>query len=405
MLKLKLIFYHSFLKHCFLSVCLVFISACPAQKKEEPKQTIVVAPQNTRTPEQQAVFDRDKHLARAFLQADQIHREVLWVLMKDRPPLTKTIFGKLGRALQSDLGEKLKFKSSFKCDQYAVQKQAQGLGPYPVKMKFFEICGGLSGSPYAELEVLQKDRMNFFFESEKMGDVLGLGSSILNKRMTCSLELNANQTVQVIKCENLYHDRQDGEVFHLKKYLYQKDKDDLIEVSGEVLKNLVAQRKLQIKVPLTGKIHFSEKELQPTEEDLAREQAERQKAIEEAKNQSRDAKHKVNSADQPTAPNSVQDFVRDASPNKQTIRPDQPQQSPQNQQPRVTLGHQGKPILDETPEETTDENGEGGGEGDVPGMNPHEQPLQPGQVLPDQMQQQPLQNEQSEPIPAGKPER
>ena len=389
------------------------LSACPAQKREEVKPVLATQKQDVRTPEQQALFDREKMLIRAFLQADQVHREVLWILMKDRPPLTKTIFGKIARSIQSDSGEKLKFKSFFKCDQYAVQKQTQGLGAYPVKMKFFETCGGLSGMPYAELEVLQKDRMSFFFESEKMGDVIGLGSSIINKRMNCSMELDSNQTVTQIKCENLYHDRQNGEVFHLKSYLYRKDKDDLIEVSGEVLKNLVAQRKVQIKVPLAGKIKFSEKELQPTEEDLAREQAERQKAIEDAKNNSRDAKHKAASADQPAiqnSSNSVRDFVRDASPNKQTIRPEQPQNGS-----ALTPDHQGKPILEDTPENTHVQ-GEAEGE-NVPeeALSEEEQQQRMDQQYYFQQQQQ-LQQQidpskqgedapSTQPIPSGQPGR
>ncbi|MFN7905899.1 MAG: hypothetical protein ACK5P5_12020 [Pseudobdellovibrionaceae bacterium] len=350
MSKLKLNFFQFLAKFGFFILYLMILSACPSRQTSEPVAVPVQKVEVKKTPEQQALFDRQKLMVRSLLQADQIHRELIWILMKDRPPLTKTVFGKTARALQQDGGEKLKYKAFFKCDQYSIQKQAQSLGPYPVKINFFETCNGMSGLPFAEMEMKTDRQILLFFESEKLADIIGIGPSILNKRMPCVIDLNELHIVKEIKCENLYHDRQNGEVFHLKNYRYQKDKDNLIEVSGDVLKNLVPQRKLQVKVPLTGKITFSEKEMHPTEEDLAREEEIRKKSIEEAKNKSINITKPV-SADQPQSPRaqSVSDFVRGASrngtnPDQRTVRPD----SPNRFMPNVENGVP-KSILEETP--------------------------------------------------------
>lgn len=306
------------------AVCssVVILTACPAQKPSLSEQK---PPLVTLAPPLSPVVEKQKLLLKSFLQADQVHRELLWILMKDRPPLTKTLFGKVARALEQDLGMKLKLKGFFKCDQYAVQKQVFGIDGTTMKFKLFEVCGGMGGSPFAELDWAKAEsnksgQISFFFESEKLMEVIGLGASILNKRMPCQMEWDEHHILKKLKCENMYHDRTGGEVFHIKKLLYQKDKNDLLEASGEVLKNLISQRKFSVSVPLSGKIKFSEVELQPTEEDLAREKEERQKAIEEAKNKAKDVK-KVGTPEMPQHSPNLRDFVNSAAPRNETVRP------------------------------------------------------------------------------------
>ncbi len=227
---------------------------------------------------------RVKNLILLLTQADQIHREVLWVLLKDRPPEGKSFFGKTQRALIQSRGQKLTGKSAFRCDQYDVTFQSGKMTGLPLSFTFFEICSKSQGpKKFATLQMSSEGKFIAKYESEGLEEIVGIGSSILNKTMTCEVRLQGESVISQLSCDLILHDKNSEEIYELKKYVYVAGENSLISIEGNLLKNLVAQRKISVNVPLVGKIKMSEVELipEPVDPRQAREEIEEQKQKEQ----------------------------------------------------------------------------------------------------------------------------
>lgn len=208
--------------------------------------------------------DPQQKLMRALDEADQIHREVIAVLLKDRPPLQKSFFGKALRGLQQNAKQSLKGKSAFRCDTYNVTLKKPGLGEYPFELQIFHKCPGQeSMEAFSEVYVESARKFRGRFDSRPLSEVVGIASGILNRRFNCDFELKDSGLLQSLRCDLVLHDKNPEEVYEFKKYVYSADKESLISLEGKLLKNLVPQRDVKMTVPLLGKIKVQERELLP----------------------------------------------------------------------------------------------------------------------------------------------
>ncbi|AFY01470.1 hypothetical protein [Bdellovibrio bacteriovorus] len=242
------------------------LSSCFWKKEETPvvKEQAAKVP----TPKAEDTSHRDKSLdllVRYLAEADGIHREAWWVLTAARPPVSKSPFGKVQRALLASQNIKLTNKSMFRCDRYVVKRDILGLLGYPQKGEVFEKCSDKADAKrLASFDVPKEGELNLVFYPENLQEVLGLGAGILNRQIHCSLK--GKEKLESMNCKDWAQDRTKEQMIRLDVYDYQKSGKNLIKLRGKVYENLTDIRKIEADVPMEGKITVTETELYAPEE-------------------------------------------------------------------------------------------------------------------------------------------
>lgn len=249
---------------------LLFTLVSCFSKEEKPVSPVVEPlkpPQKVIVSEDAA--NKDKSLdvfVRYFEQADAIHREAWWVLTSERRPVGKSPFGKVQRALLASQNIKLTNKSMFSCDRYLVKRDVLGLKGYPQKAEVFEKCSEkIEAKKIAEYFAPNDKEVQVKFFPENMEELLGLGATVLNKHIQCTLNGNDQGQLQKLKCKDWAQDRTKEQMIRLDVYDYEKTGRNIIKLKGKVYENLTDTRKIEAEVPMEGKIYVTETELYPPE--------------------------------------------------------------------------------------------------------------------------------------------
>ncbi len=246
------------------------MSACTrkeAAKTQDPESSVVLQNPHIKL-EQKKVAEKDRILssfARLLMQADAIHREAWWVVAADRKVQGKSIFGKLQRAIISELGEKIANKNVFSCDRYFVKREILSMQGFPQKGEAFEKCVSGGSASFAEYEIKNENLALIIFYPQHLNDVVGLATSILNRKIRCTLNGSGDDKLEKLHCENLAQDRNASQSIQFSVYNYERAGQNLIEIKGQVYEDLLPIRKIEAKVPLEGKISVVETQVEAPE--------------------------------------------------------------------------------------------------------------------------------------------
>lgn len=213
--------------------------------------------------------NKDKTLnviARYFEKADAIHREAWWVLAAERRPVGKSPFGKVQRALLSSQNMKLSNKSIFRCDRYLVKRDVMSLHGYPQRAEIFEKCSEkIEAKKIAQFDASRANEIQVVFFPENLEEILGLGATVINKSIQCTLRGNDREQLVSLKCQDWAQERSKEHMIRLDVYDYEMEGRNLIKLRGKVYENLSESRKIEADVPVEGKIFVTETELYPPE--------------------------------------------------------------------------------------------------------------------------------------------
>lgn len=204
-------------------------------------------------------------LSRMLAQADAVHREAWWVVAAERKVQGKSVFGKAQRALLLEMGEKLADKTLFSCDRYFVKREILSPGGIPQKGEIFEQCRANNTMAFADYEIKSENEAQITFYPQHLSDVVGLATSILNRKIRCKLVATGESRLEALQCENMAQDRSISQSIQFSVYRYERVGQNLITLKGEVFENLSPIRKIAAKVPLAGKISVVETQVEAPE--------------------------------------------------------------------------------------------------------------------------------------------
>lgn len=201
-----------------------------------------------------------------FEQADAIHREAWWVLTAERRSPGKSPFGKVQRAILSSQNVKLSNKSAFRCDRYIFKRDVLGASGFPQKAEVYEKCSDkIAAKKIAEFYSPSSLEIQATFFPENLEEILGLGATVLNRSIKCTLKGNSNEQLEHLNCIDWAQDRTKDQMIRLDDYEYTRSGKNLIKLRGKVYENLTDTRKIEADVPMEGKILVKETELYPPE--------------------------------------------------------------------------------------------------------------------------------------------
>jgi hypothetical protein len=224
---------------------------------------VVVKESKTSAPKDKVI----QGVMRVFEQADAIHREAWWVVGGERRASGKSPFGKVQRALMADQNIKLSNKSFFRCDRYLVKRDIHSPTGIPQNVEIFEKCSEKTAAKkIADFSLAKAGELKVTFVAENMEEVLGMGATVLLRLIECQLNYNEQDQLTLFRCKSWAQDRGQNQVVRLDTYEYQKNKSSLLKLQGKVYENLTELRKIDVSIPLEGKIKVTETELYAPEE-------------------------------------------------------------------------------------------------------------------------------------------
>lgn len=232
----------------------------------------IAKPKIAKTPKEVPAVFKDKNLkliAGYFEKADSIHREAWWVLANERRSVGKSPFGKIHRALLAAQNIKLSNKSIFGCDRYLVKRDVLKLSGFPQKAEIFEKCSDkIEAKKIAQFFAPNANEIQAVFYPENLEELLGLGATVLNKAIQCTLKGNDKEQLVSLRCQNWSQERSKEHLILLDVYDYEMEGRNLIKLRGKVYENLSESRKIEADVPMQGKIFVTETELYPPEQPI-----------------------------------------------------------------------------------------------------------------------------------------
>jgi hypothetical protein len=254
---------------------LILCASCTFRKDAEPKPAtapVVVATVALKAKPEPAIKSQSERelekILHWFEQMDAIYREALWVIRKERAPQAKSMFGKMQRALLTDMKQKLSNKSLFKCDVYSMKRDVMGLAGIPQKAEVFHKCNSKeSFIPIGDWSYTKANEFTVNFQGSNLSEVLGFATSILSPRIQCKLKSTDSGLIESFHCENLMidFDPAKNQVLKFTKFEFTKSARSILQIKAEVLENLDPVRKIEVEVPMEGKITVVETVLQAPE--------------------------------------------------------------------------------------------------------------------------------------------
>lgn len=203
-----------------------------------------------------------KIIREAVYFSASLEREALKLLVKDNSFQKNTLFSVLSYILETQAGVKKstplgldcgKFELQFLKDQIYVQKACQ--------RPFREVVRISTLSPDKDFE--------FLFKSSEWGRVLGLSAALTGSDIKCRVGI-VDQKLSLLNCDNWFfqvsEDQMSSTVIKTTEFLFQRKAEKQFVIKGGYFKELIQNRKIDIVVPLEGKIKIIEKELKVIDE-------------------------------------------------------------------------------------------------------------------------------------------
>ncbi len=203
----------------------------------------------------------NKKWTHVFQEADEVQKEIVWLLTGNRPLFNKTLYGKVLRAKNQYQKIKLKDKSRHQCDVY-------DLKVFEKYFQVFEYCQRYrSPDLLAQVSILGPLQIKTVFYGQNYADSIGLSASLVAPRIDCDLTITPLFFLKSMECSSFKVSRKD-EVIELSRFVYDKDAKPTISLEGQVLKNMLPYSKLSVLVPATGKITIKETKMRPDSDEV-----------------------------------------------------------------------------------------------------------------------------------------
>ncbi|MBX2986326.1 MAG: hypothetical protein KF802_00380 [Bdellovibrionaceae bacterium] len=197
-------------------------------------------------------------MVKLSVQADQILREAWWVLAGEKLPAPRSVFGKVQRAALLRLDGRLATKNVFRCDRYEMKITEKPSWSATLA----ETCVKNSPREFAVWTLESPTSARVEFSPQHLEEVLGLGTSVYGRRLTCRLRWSGEAVLDHLSCPQWEQDRR-HQLLRLEVFEYKREGQALLRLRGRILENLQPVKKIEADVPLEGKIVVTETELAP----------------------------------------------------------------------------------------------------------------------------------------------
>lgn len=200
-----------------------------------------------------------KELKEALYFAASLERESLRLISKNSSLESTTLFSVLSYAFEIASGTKKSPPRNIDCGRFQIEKTAEK------KLRILKSCQ----KPFQEVAMIQSrmedSEFEVTFKIKEWAQVVGLSVTLTNPDVVCLLRLKEKKLNSMV-CDSWAYflsasDASATEV-HLKTMSFFRDREQQLKLSGGFFHDLIERRKIDITVPLEGKIKLIEKEIE-----------------------------------------------------------------------------------------------------------------------------------------------
>lgn len=239
---------------------MIFIVSCTSKKADlikiegEKDNSIAVIP-NKAVIEKTPQFN--KELREAIYFSNSLEREALKLILKDSSLQKLTLFSVLSYVVETNSGAKKTTPFGLDCGKFDVSRDGKII-------KIFKSCV----RPYIEMvniKILDEGgAYELEFLIKEWANVVGLSVTLTGENVRCRLGIKEKKLYS-LSCDNWSYqvesDQISSTVVKAKEFLFQRDAQKQFIIKGGFFKELVENKKINIIVPLEGKIKIFEKEI------------------------------------------------------------------------------------------------------------------------------------------------
>lgn len=260
---------------CVLLIVFLQVVGCTSKKDSSAIQSAVGTSQNRAstqveknlTHEQVKQKTESKNLKKMtyYLKfIGSLEKEILKLVMAGEAPVTNQ-FEVLAQAMGLVSEVKTEYLAGFDCQKNKAILSGK-------KIEFFNVCY-TPQRKLAEMWILDSQPTSYkvVFNTSQWEKILGSITGVLSKNRSCIFTISDNK-VQKLNCKDTSFGAQAGarssqlKEYKLTTYVYERNAQDEIIVSGSVLRDFLEIKKISVKVPVIGKIKILEKEMHVVDE-------------------------------------------------------------------------------------------------------------------------------------------
>jgi hypothetical protein len=194
--------------------------------------------------------------------AASLEREALKLIVKNESSSRKTLFSVLSYIIENYAGSKKSAPLGLDCSKYDVQFVSQNW-----------VISKACYRPASEVAVIRTVRegneYQFEFVTSQWASVLGMSAVLTGSNVTCRMTI-VDEKLSGLSCENWIHqvseDQISSTVVKANEFIFNRNAAKQFIIKGGFYKELVQNKKIDIEVPLKGKIKVIEKELKVIDE-------------------------------------------------------------------------------------------------------------------------------------------
>lgn len=249
----------------FLSFIMLLTNSCTPKSTNLPKieeKKIITSVESQNTALKTNSLEFSKTLREAIYFSNSLEREALRLILKDNSFQKLTLFSVLSYVVETNSGAKKSTPYGLDCGKFIVRREGRVL-------KIFKSCV----KPLieiADIRILEEERFyEIDFLIKEWAGVLGLAVALTGDDLRCQLSIK-DKKLNELKCENWSYqtesDQTSSTVIKTKEFLFQREAQRQFIIKGGFFKELVENKKIDIIIPLEGKIKIFEKEIRVIDE-------------------------------------------------------------------------------------------------------------------------------------------
>ncbi len=211
-------------------------------------------------PEPEVLFS--KVFRESIYFAKSLEREALKLLVRDSQQQNQTLFSVLSYAVESYSGAKKSAPFGLDCTRYDFKKSGE-------LISVFKMCTK-PAIEIATINVRSKDQdYEINFKIHEWARVIGPSAALTGSDVNCRLEI-LKEKLNLLSCQNwamqTNQEQLSATVIKTDEFVFQRNAAKQFVIRGGFYKELIKNKKIDIEVPLDGKIKIIEKEIKVIDE-------------------------------------------------------------------------------------------------------------------------------------------
>lgn len=233
-----------------------------------------------------------KEIRESIYFANSIEREALRLIYKDNHLQKISYFSVLSYIVEVNSGAKKNPPSGLDCGKYEIEKTEH-------VYSFYKSCT----KPKIEIARLKlgpnESQYEVHFLTSQWGVVVGMSVALTGSDVVCQIKINSKK-LSKLSCQNWSYQTSEDQIsstlIKTKTFEFQRESNNQFVIKGGFYKELVENKKINITIPLAGKIKIIEKEIEVKDDFI-----EKIKKIEETGKENEEKKQKENELTQTEA--------------------------------------------------------------------------------------------------------